>query len=372
MLKITFTKKVCNMGQDNQFFNRYFWFANVFFWLAVHALYTHIKFRALEQTAKVPVWTDIWVSISPWFITWIVVTVIIFKLVMRTERSSKPFILKVLYHLSWMALIMICYWAVAHLMIILITDRTLPDFSYYFSRTISQNAQLDIIMYLSVLAAAMALRFYHNAVQESLELRRLHHELTQEQLKTLRSQLNPHFLFNALNTIASLVRLKREKEAVCALSELSVMLRKILETKNHDDIKIKDEISFINSYLAIQKMRFSDKLETHIHVQPDCLELTIPNMLLHPLVENAVQHGSQLESNKNLLNLDISRDEKELKVVLTNKVAHNNQHNGFGIGLSNTRERLARLYGQFRLELHPVDGDLFETLLAIPIGGKDA
>ncbi|GAC16953.1 sensor histidine kinase [Aliiglaciecola lipolytica] len=360
------------MAQTNHFFNRYFWFANTFFWLAVHALYTHIKFLAFEQTDQNPNWTELWISISPWFVLWIGVTAIIFKLVQRTNRSPKPVAFKVLFHLAWMTVILIVYWAIAHLLVIAVSERTIDQFSYWFTRTITQNAQLDIFMYLGVLGAAMALRFYHNAVEESIELKRLHHALIQEQLKTLRSQLNPHFLFNALNTIASLVRLKREKDAVTALSELSVMLRKILETKNHDDIKVKDEIAFIKSYLAIQKMRFADKLDTHIHVQPECLDLAIPNMLLHPLVENAVQHGSQLESSRNLLNLDISIDKNELKVVLTNKVAKNDQHNGFGIGLSNTRERLAKLYGHFRLELHPLDNDLFETLLAIPIGGQDA
>ncbi len=360
------------MSTSKRFFNRYFWFANVFFWLAVHALYTHIKYRALQQTVVEPNWIDIWISISPWFLLWIFITVFIFKLVIFLESTRIHFVGKVVLHTGVILGIMPLYWSLAHALIILFTDRTIDQFSHFLMRTITTNAQLDIIMYISVLAGAMAIRFYHNALQERLELKRLNHALTQEQLKTLRSQLNPHFLFNALNTIASLVRLKRDKDAVSALSALSVMLRKILETKNHDEITVKDEIAFINSYLAIQKMRFSEKLDTHINVQPDCLDLVIPNMLLHPLVENAVQHGSQLESNKNLLNLDITRSDKQLMVILTNKVAKNDQHEGFGIGLSNTRERLARLYSHFKLELHPLNDDLFETVLAIPIGGKDA
>jgi LytS/YehU family sensor histidine kinase len=90
------------------------------------------------------------------------------------------------------------------------------------------------------------------------------------------------------------------------------------------------------------------------------------------LVENAVQHGSQLESNQNPVNLDISRDENELKLVITNKVAKDDTHKGFGIGLSNTRERLSKIYTHFRLELHPLENGLFETLLAIPIEEQDA
>jgi LytS/YehU family sensor histidine kinase len=90
-------------------------------------------------------------------------------------------------------------------------------------------------------------------------------------------------------------------------------------------------------------------------------------MLLHPLVENAVQHGSQLESNRNLVDLNVSREGDQLLVKLTNKVAENDQHKGFGIGVSNTRDRLEKLYKVYRLDLCAKRGGFFETTLAIPI-----
>lgn len=339
----------------------------------MHALFVNIQYGASKGTENELSWAYTWVLFTPWFLNWIWVTAGVFVVTHHNDVSQKSLPQKVLNHAGWMIVLLLGYFLVANFTRILLdSNRQLDDFWPALGRTLLTSSHLDILIYIGVLACALGIRFYHNAVEESAELRRLQHQLTQEQLKSLRTQLNPHFLFNALNTIASLVRLKREKDAVSALSELSLMLRKILENKNHTDVRIRDEIAFINSYLAIQKMRFSDKLDTHISVQPECLEVQIPNMLLHPLVENAVQHGSQLESNKNLLNLVISRDDSELKVILTNKVAKNDQHNGFGIGLTNTRERLSRLYGHFRLELHPIEGDLFETLLAIPIGEQDA
>lgn len=360
------------MGQHSEFLNRYFWFANIFFWLAVHALFTHIQHGAALDTPKELSWLRTWVLLSPWFLNWILVTAGIFVVIRHNDAPEKPLTNKVLSHAFWMLVSLLLYWLISTYLRMLLNGNDMSIFVDRVFITLTTSSQLDIFIYFGVLACGLGIRFYHNAIRESVELKRMHHALTQEQLKTLRSQLNPHFLFNALNTIASLVRLKREKDAVSALSELSLMLRKILENKNHGDIKVKDEIAFINSYLAIQKMRFNDKLDTHISVQPECLELEIPNMLLHPLVENAVQHGSQLESNKNLLNLNITREKDELKVVLTNKVAKNDQHSGFGIGLNVTRERLSRIYGHFRLELHPLQDDLFETLLAIPIGEQDA
>ena len=361
------------MAKPSPLLSRYFWLTTTFLWLAVHALFTHIQYRALVGTDAYSTWLTTWLLFSPWFLNWIWVSAGIFLVTKYNDTPERPLVRKVFNHIVWMLTLLFGYFLAANLTRILVdSSRTLEDFWPAVYRTLINSSYLDLLIYAGVLACALGIRFYQNAIEEGLELKRLQHQLTQEQLKSLRSQLNPHFLFNALNTIASLVRLKREKDAVSALSELSLMLRKILENKNHKDVKIRDEIAFINSYLAIQKMRFSDKLDTHISVQPECLEIDIPNMLLHPLVENAVQHGSQLESNKNLLNLVISRDDSELKVILTNKVAKSGQHNGFGIGLTNTRERLSRLYGHFRLELNPLDGDLFETLLAIPIGEQDA
>lgn len=361
------------MTKSSPSLSRYFWIATCFFWLAAHALFTHIQYTASKGTEYEISWAYTWVLFSPWFLHWIWVTAGIFLVTTYNDTPHKSLLHKINNHLAWMAVFLLGYFSAANFTRILIdTNRALSDFWPAMERTLLTSAYVDVFIYIGVLSSALGIRFYHSALEESIELKRLQHQLTQEQLKSLRTQLNPHFLFNALNTVASLVRLKREKDAVSALSELSLMRRKILENKNHKDVKIRDEVAFINSYLAIQKMRFSDKLDTHISVQPECLEIDIPNMLLHPLVENAVQHGSQLESNKNLLNLAISRDDTELKVILTNKVAKNDQHNGFGIGLTNTRERLSRLYGHFRLELQPLDGNLFETLLAIPIGEQDA
>lgn len=237
--------------------------------------------------------------------------------------------------------------------------------------TLASSVQLDILIYVLLLSVCMGLCFHNKRVKEKLDYKNLQTELITEKLKTLRAQLNPHFLFNALNTAVSLIRLKRDNEAVQALTELSSMLRKILEQKDNDDSKIKDELTFIKNYLAIQKMRFSNKLDFNISVEENCLELAIPNMLLHPLVENAVQHGSQLESDLNPINLYISRTEKQLLVKLTNKVAQHDQHQGFGIGISNTKERLAKLYVDYSLNLSLESDGLFATTLSIPIDISD-
>lgn len=360
------------MGHMPYYLNRYFWFANVFLWLAIHGLFVHVEFNSAQESGSEISWISTWVFMSPWYFNWIWVTAGIFALIYRNEKSDRSYIRRLCSYISGMILLLVCYWALCVFIGTLIRGQSFSEYWRVFTTVVSNSFQIDILIYFSVLTLGFAIRFYHTSINESTELKQLKYELTQEQLRTLRSQLNPHFLFNALNTIASLVRLKREKDAVHALSELSFMLRKILDNKNQVNVKIKEEINFINSYLSIQKMRFSDKLNTHISVQPECLELKIPNMILHPLVENAVSHGSQLESNNNILNLEISRNMNELQIVMTNKVAKHDAHNGFGIGLRNTRERLSKTYKDFKLETNQMDNELYQTSLIIPLGEFDA
>jgi len=335
----------------------------------MHLLFTHTQYIVKLDTELERSWVEMWLYQAPWFFNWIWLTNLIFVLNRQVNDAELQLHSKISIHFVAMLVLLFFYWtlsAIPHYYGFIENQ----SFYQFWKTVVFSYGQVEVFIYIAILALAVGTRMYHQMLEKRIELKQLQFALSQEQLKTLRTQLNPHFLFNALNSIASLVRLKRESEAISALSQLSQMLRKTLENKNNEDIKVKDEIAFINSYLAIQKMRFAEKLDTHINVQPDCLNINIPNMLLHPLVENAVQHGSQLESNKNPLNLSISRTSAELTIKLTNRVAIDDQHNGFGIGLSNTRARLNKLYKHFKLDLHPINGDMFETLLTIPIIGE--
>lgn len=287
--------------------SRYFWLANSAFWVAVLGIFVHIQYGTVLGTAEELSWGRTWVLMSPWFLTWIPVTAVIFKVVSHNARRDQYLAAKILSHAVWAGLLLSFYWLFCSSIRILLRDDSLSDLWDVSTHIFTNSAQLDIAIYVGVLVIALSINFYHRAMQESMELRRVQNDLVQEQLKALRTQLNPHFLFN-----------------------------------------------------------------TFISVEPDCMEIEIPNMLLQPLVENAVQHGSQMESNSNPVNLNITRNDNELMFVLTNKISQGDKHDGFGIGLSTTRERLNRLYQKFRLELTPLNDGVFQTILAIPIGAKDA
>jgi LytS/YehU family sensor histidine kinase len=180
-------------------------------------------------------------------------------------------------------------------------------------------------------------------------------------------------LFNTLNTISGLVRLEQKEGAVHALSELSKMFRKVLENQKNQLASLKNEMEFIDSYLNIQKIRFENKLAVKIDIQPECMDAELPFMLLHTLVENAVQHGSQLESDENLLHLKVEREDSNLHIELTNKVSINDDHKGFGIGLKNCRKRLKHIYSDsYTLDCFETDDGHYKTTLKLPIGISDA
>jgi len=336
-------------------------------WLAVHAVYSHLQYVAFEGNEGAPSWLVGWYELSPWFIVYIFVTVALYTFTKIIEGKDRPIWQRITLHLSTMVLLNVANWISSTALYFIITNVDFATFVPFVQQMLSTTIQLDLLIYLGLLSMSLGLCFHDKRIQEKIEFKNLQTALIDEQLNTLRTQLNPHFLFNALNTAVSLIRLKRDDEAVKALAELSSMLRKILEHKNNSGSKVKEEIAFIKNYLCIQQMRFSDKLDVKISVEDNCLELEIPNMLLHPLVENAVQHGSQLESNRNLVDLNVSRDGDQLLVKMTNRIAENDQHKGFGIGVSNTKDRLAKLYKDYRLDLCANRDGFFETTLSIPI-----
>ena len=229
------------------------------------------------------------------------------------------------------------------------------------------NWHFDLAIYCT-LPAVGYMRHYYFSTQEQLKVNQsLEAQLLKVELQALKSQLNPHFLFNTLNTISSLIRLERKQEATTALSELSAMLRTVLENQGQKLVTFNKEMDFIQSYLNIQKLRFGEKLAISVNCPKEAWLVPVPFMILQPLVENAVQHGSQLESDKNTLSLDVTLQQEMLKIRLVNRVPVHEEHGGFGIGTKNCRERLNRFYSDdFRLDVRSLPDRYFETILEIP------
>lgn len=190
----------------------------------------------------------------------------------------------------------------------------------------------------------------------NLKSEQLERQLSDANLKTLRMQLNPHFLFNTLHSVASLIRVKRNEDAINTLASLSDLLRSTVYENNANEVSIEEEVRFIKKYLSIEELRFAHRLRVEWNVDPSVLECKIPKLLLQPLVENALKHGLK-ESTEGVLSISVQRtNNSRVSITICDNgsgLPDNFILNGAArVGLRNTVERLEGTYeSQFKFEV---------------------
>ena len=213
---------------------------------------------------------------------------------------------------------------------------------------------------------------YYRAYQDrELANVRLEANLTDARLQALRSQLDPHFLFNTLNAVSTLATQGKSKAVVEMVDRLGQLLRLTLDERTSQEISLRKELEFLNLYLDIQRVRFADRLTIRTEIAPDTLDALVPTLLLQPLVENAVLHGVGTQTGPGQVGVRATRVNGRLRIQVDDSGPGFDDSAGgsttSGIGLSNTRERLAQLYGanhSFDLGTGPA-GDALVTI-AIP------
>jgi len=231
----------------------------------------------------------------------------------------------------------------------------------------SPQGQFQTIVYLfyyvMVVGAMMIVRLSRQRQQEeergavlALRASQLETQVTVARLKALETQLNPHFLFNALNSIASLVQQQRSDQAYEAIAILGELLRAAIHAENRHTIPLRSEMELLEKYLDIERMRFSDRMRVSIDVSPDCYEAAVPAMILQPLVENAIRHGFSAEPEAGLLEIGISREDARVVIEVKDDGPGLPEgwsfENDTGVGLQNLRERLSAHFGsEFELSL---------------------
>ena len=251
--------------------------------------------------------------------------------------------------------------ALALLLLVAILNRGLavPTFSGRFQdvylRLILQYFHFHFIIYWAIVLAAHAFRYYGSFREREVEASRLRQELTQAQLSALQLQLQPHFFFNTLHTIATLVRENRGAAATDMIARLGHLFRQTLSNASRSVVSLREEMDFLGAYLEIEQARFSDRLEIRLDVDPSTLDGQVPSMALQPLVENAIRHGIARDPSARKVEVGTRRGPDTLVITIRNdgpSCATTSPVPGTGVGLPNLRARLGRLYGgNFRLEL---------------------
>lgn len=225
------------------------------------------------------------------------------------------------------------------------------------------NLDRWVLVYWFILLLTHAFNYYHSYRKNALKASQLHTQLVQSQLEALKMQVHPHFLFNTLHSISAL--LSRDTEAARKMiTRLGDFLRLTLENSGSMEVTLQQEIEFLNGYLEIERIRFQDRLTTEIKVDPDVLDVRVPNLILQPIVENAMRHAignstsGRVEITAAARNGVVRIEVKDNGPGIQDQRLPEARH-GRGLGLANTRARLAGLYGDaasFELTNDPAGG----------------
>jgi len=242
----------------------------------------------------------------------------------------------------------------------------------YFRDRFFLNFDWEMMTYWALVAFANALDYQRESQEREITAAQLQTQLAEAQLEALQRQLHPHFLFNTLNTIATLMH--RDVHAADEmLVQLSDLLRLTLDRIGTQQVPLTDEVDFLKKYLEIEQTRFGDRLIVNIDIDPEVLDAPVPNLILQPLVENALRHGIGPRIGVGKVDVTASQSGELLTLtVRDNGVGLSpDKLNAFhsGVGLSNTRSRLENLYGdRHRFEFEtPPGGGLLVTIV-IPMG----
>lgn len=249
---------------------------------------------------------------------------------------------------------------------------------HFVSMAFRQGLLWSWLVYWVIFGVLQTLRYYGQYIAGELRLERMERNLSQARLNALRMQLDPHFLFNALNTISSQVD-RDPRLARSMIEHLGDLLRLSLDARDRQEIPLAEELAFLEHYVAIQKIRFTENLRIEIHVAPEVKYALVPCLILQPLVENAIRHGISPRTSGGTVTVTAAPADEQLEIrVFDDGVGLPSGwtlETSSGMGLSVTRERIVGLHphGNSRFSVKSIAGGGTEVEILLPLvlaGGR--
>jgi hypothetical protein len=228
---------------------------------------------------------------------------------------------------------------------------------------------IDLLMYGLCWFACAAVNTQLVAQRDSMRSLELERQLSSAHLRALQMQLEPHFLFNTLNAVTTLVELGRREQALETLEHLNAVLKLVLKRNAPSKIPLAQELEVLESYLAIEQVRFADRLRVDINLDPNTLDGLVPCFLLQPIVENAIRHGIAHCEENGWIETSAQRIGTRMCLQVRDNGAGRNggSAGGFGLGLSNTKERLAHFYqNDYEFRAFQPESGGFQVSITIP------
>jgi two-component system LytT family sensor kinase len=241
-----------------------------------------------------------------------------------------------------------------------------------FKPLLVKTWHFNLLVYWVIIAVTQAAEYYRKFRERELSALELEKRLAQAKLQALQMQLNPHFLFNSLHAVSALMH--RDVEvADRMLTQLGDLLRAALANTDTQEVPLRQELDFLRRYLEIEQTRFGDRLAVTMEIAPETLDAWVPNLILQPLVENAIRHGIEPHAKAGRIELRAVRQDGMLALEVSDSGAglRGGPPANEGVGLSNTRARLRELYGaKHHFELRDGSEGGFRVRLSIPFRGE--
>jgi signal transduction histidine kinase len=346
------------------------------FWTFFSFLYANqIYFEMLHTPGMNHSWWRIvfW-QLTVWYI-WGCLSPLILGLGRKFPCEGRAWLRGLLVHLAAAIIISAIHIAAATSLKILVEpfdvwSDTRP-FLFQYQRELRNFFLFDFFVYWAILGVGYAFDYRERYRERESLASELKAQLAQSQLESLKMQLHPHLLFNTLHTIAGLVRSNERQPAVNMIVGLSGLLRRALDNVGEQEVPLREELKFTELYLDIQKARFSDRLTVRMEIAPETLDALVPNMLLQPLVENAIRHGISLNDSAGTIVVNTCSDNGMLRIRVCDDgpglQSGWRMEESEGIGLTNTSERLKYLYGtDYRFDLRNNERGGMTASISIP------
>lgn len=253
------------------------------------------------------------------------------------------------------------YYAMSHV----ITGNAI--YSEFLIKSLIWRFLIGILFYIIIISVDYVIIYYTNFQQKLLHEAELNALVKEAELKTLKYQINPHFIFNSLNSISSLTITNPSKAQEMTI-KLSSFLRNTLSKNEKQKSKLSEEINNAKLYLDIEKIRFAEKFEFVETIDPKCKDLEVPSMILQPLFENAIKHGVYESLDKVTIKLSCGTEKGYFKIIVENNFdSEAIPRKGEGIGLKNIQNRLKLIYNQDNLLTSEKANGIFKVNIFIPV-----
>jgi LytS/YehU family sensor histidine kinase len=244
-----------------------------------------------------------------------------------------------------------------------------PDWSYTIADAFFRTVDQQLPLYWGLIGLQHAVDYYRQARARELRAARLEMRLIESQLQTLQQQLHPHFLFNTLHAISSLVHRDPDK-ADMMIERLSDLLRITLQKVGVQEVELAEELEYLRAYLDIEQVHFGPRLRVEYRIDAAALDVLVPTLILQPLVENAIRHGLEPQVRGGCLSVEAQADGDTLWLrIRDNGIGFAKGYSRRdGVGLANTRSRLDRLYGEqaaLTIRENPGGGALVDVYLPL-------